>query len=203
MAMALLLAWATAGNLVAQQQPPAPQQGPTQPQTTPQAQSPPLQQQQPPPPPSMSSRGVLKVTTEIVLVNVVARDRRGELIKDLKKDDFTLFEDGKKQDVASFDFEKVDEMVMAGAAGNTVTGTAEKGGGLLNTKVQKSLDARDRRLMLMFFDFSAAIVAHLAVGDSAIWLMGPITCIIALAASWALRPKSRRLAGTSSAYRFA
>jgi VWFA-related protein len=179
--MALLLAWTTAGNLVAQQQTPAPQQGTTQQQTpapqqgttqqqtpapqqgttqqqtTPQAQSPPQQQPPPPPqtPPSMSSRGVLKVTTEIVLVNVVARDRRGELIKDLKKDDFTLFEDGKKQDVASFDFEKVDEMVMAGAAGSTVTGTADKGGGLLNTKVQKSLDARDRRLMLMFFDFSA------------------------------------------------
>jgi VWFA-related protein len=48
-------------------------------------------------------------------------------------------------------------MVMAGAAGTTVTGTADKNdaGGLLNKKAQKSLDARDRRLMLMFFDFSA------------------------------------------------
>src|SRR5262249_9046018 len=55
----------------------------------------------------------------------------------------------------------------------------------------------------MFFDFSGAIVAHLAVGDSAVWLVGPITSIVALAASWALRPKSRRLAGTLSAYRFA
>ncbi|MGB9431368.1 MAG: VWA domain-containing protein, partial [Candidatus Acidiferrum sp.] len=75
---------------------------------------------------------------------------------DLKREDFTVFEDGKKQDVASFDFETVDEMAMAGAAGTTVTGTADKDkGGLLNSKVQKSLDARDRRLMLMFFDFSA------------------------------------------------
>ena len=125
-ATALLLVWAAVTNSAAQQQPQAPVQAPAR----------------------------LKVTTEIVLVNVVARDKHGNLIRDLKQSDFTLFEDGKKQDIASFDFEKVDEMVMAGAASATVTGSAGAGG-LLNSKVQKSLDARDRRLMLMFFDFSA------------------------------------------------
>lgn len=139
MATALLLVWALAGNLVAQQQPsPPPATRPQQPQA-----------------PALAG-GVVKVSTEIVLVNVVARDKHGNLIKDLKREDFTVLEDGKKQALASFDFEKVDEMVMAGAQGNTVTGTAETDkGGLLNTKVQKSLNARDRRLMLMFFDFSA------------------------------------------------
>ncbi len=137
-ATALLLVWAAAGSLIAQQQP------------TP-----------PPAPKEKEPTGpVLKVSTEIVLVNVVARDKHGNLIKDLKKEDFTVYEDGKKQGLASFDFEKVDEMVMAGTAGATVTGTAENGnrngkGGLLDSKTQKSLDARDRRLMLMFFDFSA------------------------------------------------
>jgi VWFA-related protein len=134
MATAALLVWAMAGNLFAQ----APQQT----------------QQTQQPHPTAHAPGVMKVTTEIVLVNVVARDKHGNLIQDLKKDDFTLYEDGKRQELASFDFEKVDEMVMAGAAGTTVTGTAEKGG-LLNKNVQKSLNARDRRLMLMFFDFSA------------------------------------------------
>jgi VWFA-related protein len=127
---ALLLAWSATENLLAQEQTPVPT-GP-----------------------------VLKVSTEIVLVNVVARDKHGNLINDLKREDFTLYEDGKKQELASFDFEKVDEMVMAAAAGTTVTGTADTAdktdkGGLLNSKAQKSLDARDRRLMLMFFDFSA------------------------------------------------
>ena len=146
MATALLLVWATAGNLFAQQQQ-VPQQQPSQPQQS---------QPQQPQAPVSTGGGVVKVSTEVVLVNVVARDKHGNLIKDLKREDFTVYEDGKKQDLASFDFEKVDEMVMAGAAGNTVTGTAEKDkGGLLNTKVQKSLNARDRRLMLMFFDFSA------------------------------------------------
>jgi len=112
-----------------------------------------LGQQQPAPPEQPVQVGPrLQVTTEIVLVNVVARDKRGNPVRNLKQQDFTVYEDGKKQDIASFDFEKVDEMVMAGAAGTTVTGSA---GGLLNSKVQKSLNARDRRLMLLFFDFSA------------------------------------------------
>ena len=98
----------------------------------------------------------IQVTTELVLVNVVARDKKGNLVRDLKKSDFTLFEDGKKQEISTFDFENVDELATAGAAETTiarVTGT----GALLRSgkKAPPSLDARDRRLMLFFFDFSA------------------------------------------------
>src|SRR5271166_2685930 len=124
LATSLLLVWSTVG-LVAQQ-PQAPVQSGTR----------------------------LRVSTELVLVNVVARDKHGNLIRDLKREDFTVYEDGKKQDLSSFDFENVDELAMAGGAGSTVTGTADAGG-LLNSNVQKNLEARDRRLMLMFFDFSA------------------------------------------------
>jgi VWFA-related protein len=144
MGSAVVMAWALAGEVLAQQ----PQQA-----RQPQAGQPQTQQPQQPQKP-VAAPGRLKVTTEIVLVNVVARDKHGNLLKDLKKEDFTVYEDGKKQELASFDFEKLDELVTAGAAGTTVTGTAERGG-LLNKNVQKSLDARDRRLMLMFFDFSA------------------------------------------------
>ena len=35
--------------------------------------------------------GVIQVTTELVLVNVVARDKKGNVIKDLKKEGFTLY----------------------------------------------------------------------------------------------------------------
>jgi VWFA-related protein len=100
----------------------------------------------------------IEVTTELVLVNVVARDKKGNLVKDLKKEDFTLFEDGKKQQISTFDFENVDELARAGEAEATVSGAAGLGqGALLHTgkKAPPSLDARDRRLMLLFFDFSA------------------------------------------------
>src|SRR5260370_18940554 len=97
----------------------------------------------------------IQVTSELVLVNVVAHDKKGNLVRDLKKGDFTLFEDGKKQEISTFDFEKVDELETAGAAEATVSGVA--GGTLLRSGKQAtpSLDARDRRLILVFFDFSA------------------------------------------------
>jgi VWFA-related protein len=97
---------------------------------------------------------VVRVSTEIVLVNVIARDKRGNLIRDLKKEDFTVYEDGQKQQLTSFDFENVDQLLTAGAAGTTVTGAAGNGG-LLGAGQNPTLEARDRRLMLLFFDFSA------------------------------------------------
>src|SRR5881396_2290521 len=97
----------------------------------------------------------IQVTSELVLVNVVAHDKNGNLVRDLKKGDFTLFEDGKKQEISTFDFENVDELATAGAAEATVSGVA--GGTVLRSGKQAapSLDARDRRMILLFFDFSA------------------------------------------------
>jgi VWFA-related protein len=98
----------------------------------------------------------IQVTSELVLVNVVAHDRKGNLVRDLKKGDFTVFEDGKKQEISTFDFENVDELVTAGAAEVTVSGAAVPGTLLRSTKkAAPSLDARDRRLILLFLDFSA------------------------------------------------
>src|SRR5713101_7611037 len=101
------------------------------------------------------SEARIQVTTELVLVNVVAHEKKGNLVRELKKGDFTLFEDGKKQEISTFDFENVDELQTAGTAETTVSGVA--GGTLLRSGKQAapSLDARNRRLMLLFFDFSA------------------------------------------------
>jgi VWFA-related protein len=97
----------------------------------------------------------VRVTSELVLVNVVARDKKGNLVRDLKKDDFALFEDGKRQNISTFDFENVDELKTAGAAEATVTGAvAPPAAFLRSTDTSAAIDARDRRLMLLFFDFS-------------------------------------------------
>src|SRR5882672_7237389 len=98
----------------------------------------------------------IQVTSELVLVNVVAHDKKGNLVRDLKKGDFTLLEDGKKQEISTFDFENADEPATAGAAEATVSGAAGPGTLLRSGKqAAPSLDARDRRLILLFFDFSA------------------------------------------------
>jgi hypothetical protein len=49
---------------------------------------------------------VLKVTTRLVTVDVVARDRHGNSVRDLKAEDFQIFEQGSsrkaEQQIASF-----------------------------------------------------------------------------------------------------
>jgi VWFA-related protein len=96
----------------------------------------------------------MRVTSELVLVNVVARDKKGQLIRGLKKEDFTVTEDRKRQEISTFDFENVDELPTAGPGENTITGAANAPTGLLHNSNETPLDARDRRLMLLFFDFS-------------------------------------------------
>src|SRR5258705_2222988 len=104
----------------------------------------------PPPPPA------IRATTELVLVNVVARDKRGNLVRDLKREDFAILEDGQKQQVSSFDFENIDELALAGQTTATTTGTEYAAGAAAPAvKQQATLDARDRRLILLFFDCSA------------------------------------------------
>jgi VWFA-related protein len=103
--------------------------------------------------PSRQSAYGVHVTSELVLVNVVVRDRKGNLVRGLKKEDFTVTEDGKRQNVSTFDFENVDEFPTAGPNESTVAG-ATAPGGLLRPANKAALDGRDRRLMLLFFDFS-------------------------------------------------
>ena len=109
--------------------------------------------QEPAAPAPAVEQAPIRVSTELVLVNVVARDKKGNLVRDLKREDFTLLEDGKKQQISTFDFEDVDQ--LAATAGPTISGAAA--GTLLHStkKAPPTLDARDRRLIVLFFDFSA------------------------------------------------
>src|SRR5262245_33411374 len=55
----------------------------------------------------------LKTSTEVVLVNVTVKDKNDNYVKDLKASDFTVLEDGKKQDVVSLDVENTDNIVTS------------------------------------------------------------------------------------------
>src|SRR6202046_5120352 len=50
----------------------------------------------------------LRVESDLVLVNVTVKDKRGNIIANLKPEDFTILEDGKAQKVISFDIENMD-----------------------------------------------------------------------------------------------
>ena len=96
---------------------------------------------------------VLRVNSELVLTNVVVRDRKtGDIVRGLTQKDFTIFENGKQQQISTFDFESVDqavplnEMTVSGDATPIVLG---------KTGTAKPEELRDHRLIILFFDITS------------------------------------------------
>jgi len=54
--------------------------------------------------PVYQSQSVLRATTRLVIVDIVAVDDKGRPITDLTADDFTVSEDGKPQKISDFSF---------------------------------------------------------------------------------------------------
>jgi len=98
----------------------------------------------------------LKVNAELVLTNVVARDAKtGEMVRGLKQSDFSVYENGKQQQIASFDFQSVDMATPLNEA--TVNGLAS-GGAVSGNKaavVARPEELRNHRLIVMFFDLTS------------------------------------------------
>ncbi len=97
----------------------------------------------------------LKVQTDIVLTNVVARDKKtGAVVKGLKASDFTVLENGKPQHLASFDFQNVDEAAVLNETSTTSGKTSIAD--LVNRNFAANPETlRDHRLIVMFFDLSS------------------------------------------------
>jgi VWFA-related protein len=98
-----------------------------------------------------------KAQAELVLVNVSVRDRDGNLVRDLKPEDFTILEDNKPQKVSTFDIENMENMPAAPATQQVdLLGTAPKKPGAGNSLLSAQAQAiKDRRLIILFFDLSA------------------------------------------------
>ncbi|HMD77457.1 MAG TPA: VWA domain-containing protein [Terracidiphilus sp.] len=99
---------------------------------------------------------VLKVNAELVLTNVVVRDAKtGELVRGLRQSDFSIQENGKQQQIATFDFESVDLATPLNEA--TVSGLAAGGSvsGGKGAVVARPEDLRNHRLIVMFFDLTS------------------------------------------------
>ena len=94
----------------------------------------------------------LKVNSNIVLTNIVVRDKKtGAIVRGLTKNDFTIQENGKTQQIESFDFQSVDQAAPLDEA--TVSGKAGQialGKGIPGIATESQL--RDHRLVVLFFD---------------------------------------------------
>jgi VWFA-related protein len=95
-----------------------------------------------------------RVNSDLVLVNVVVRDKKGNLVRDLKRDDFTIFEDGKVQQIQSFDVENPDMAPQTETTQATVQDNALKPT-ILSAPNSPTEVVRDKRLIVLFFDLSA------------------------------------------------
>src|SRR5579883_2499156 len=100
-----------------------------------------------------------KSQSNLVVINVFARDKDGKPVTGLKKSDFVLTENGVPQEVAVFEFQK---LTTDPIKGTTVLPTNVATVGATNapatTAVAKpsgSVRFRDRRLMVFFFDLSS------------------------------------------------
>src|SRR5436305_5861920 len=97
-----------------------------------------------------------KANAERVLVSVTARDKKGNIIRDLKQSDFTVTEDGKAQHLQSFDVEDVQSYAQNGPSQTETQGAPTPvSTGLLTQKEVAPEQIRDRRLIVLFFDLSS------------------------------------------------
>ena len=62
-----------------------------------------------------------RTNTNLVIVNVAIKDKSGKPIEDLKKDQFTLLEDGKPQQIAVFELQRLNgDTASTGSAAPTL-----------------------------------------------------------------------------------
>jgi len=108
--------------------------------------------------PSPNGQFTLKTSTEVVLVNVTVRGKNDMFIRDLKSGDFTVLEDGKKQEIVSLDVENTDSVVTAEAPKTELLGNLNPAPGTAgpsNPTRAPETELKDRRLIVLFFDLTA------------------------------------------------
>jgi VWFA-related protein len=106
------------------------------------------------PPPDAPEAYTLKVNSDLVLTNIVVRDKKtGQVVRGLKSSDFQVLENGKPQSIISFDFQSVDQAAPLNEA--TINGKSPNNiMGSMNRNVT-SAQLRNHRLIVMFFDITS------------------------------------------------
>ncbi len=74
--------------------------------------------------PSAQAPPVFRSSVNLVLVDVVVRDRSGAVVRGLKADDFDLLEDGARQQILTFAYEEIAASAAPIAGGTTLTAAA-------------------------------------------------------------------------------
>jgi len=99
----------------------------------------------------------VRVESELVLVNVTVKDKSGNIVTNLKPEDFTILEDNKPQRVVSFDIENIDAVANQDVAqSHPLTNQTSPAQPAVPISSASNTDQfKDRRLVVLFFDLSA------------------------------------------------
>ncbi|HEV8494505.1 MAG TPA: hypothetical protein VGR76_19665, partial [Candidatus Angelobacter sp.] len=93
-----------------------------------------------PQPESQGTATVLKIKTRLVIVDVIALDRKGSPVTDLEAKDFTLTEEGNPQTIRSFSFQQPSQAPGQPAALVPVTLSANRITNMPRFKTNSSLN---------------------------------------------------------------
>jgi VWFA-related protein len=96
---------------------------------------------------------------DLVTINVVVRDKNGNIVRGLTRDDFSITEDGQPQKISTFDFEEITQQPIdvAPAAMPTVLGSVGRAPAEAPAPAPEvaPIDMHGRRLIAMLFDLSS------------------------------------------------
>jgi VWFA-related protein len=109
--------------------------------------------------PPQGQPATFSAESNLVIVDVYARDKLGKVATNLKKEDFTVLEDGKPQTISVFELQKLEGELLPAIAEEPKT-LLQRNALAATPKPAPALPAgpikfQDRRLMVLFFDFSS------------------------------------------------
>jgi VWFA-related protein len=108
--------------------------------------------------PDTPRRATFSSTTNVVVVDVHVSDGNGKPITSLTKDDFLLLEDGKQQTLVSCDVQHLESKALPAPERQLIERNATPAPPKPGPEIkppEKQSKFQDRRLMILFFDFSS------------------------------------------------
>lgn len=112
--------------------------------------------------PQAQQAPVFRAALSMVSVDVVVRDRSGNVVRGLTQNDFTIMEDGRPQEVRTFIFQEISEKALAATSVDLLQGVEEK---VLESTPRpatpaaptpmRSEELAGRRLVILLFDTSS------------------------------------------------
>ena len=103
---------------------------------------------------AFGQQATFKSSTRLVVLNVFAKDKSGKDLTTLSKENFTVLEDGKPQNISIFELQRLDAEPAPATAVAAVKPTEVKAK-QITTKASGQIQYRDRRLLVFFFDMSS------------------------------------------------